>query len=155
MHEVEAVGARGAGEAIDVGDVGRAGKVVRGGVEGARKSNIVKASTPAILAAIKALNFPYLNVPSSKVAWEAHAATSLSSHIDHHAALGDYSTDIVVLAKERLPGLRIVSTSNLAAEIVELTTCADDIPGSTVGQPKHIQYLRPEYSPSSFHVSAH
>jgi hypothetical protein len=65
MHELEAVGARGAGEAIEVGDVGRAGKVVRGGVEGARKSNIVKASTPAILAAIKALSLPYLNVPGS------------------------------------------------------------------------------------------
>jgi hypothetical protein len=60
-----------------------------------------------------------------------------------------------VVAKERLPGLRIVSTSNLAAEIVEIMTCADDIPGSTVGQPKHVQHLHPEYSPISFHVSAH
>jgi len=62
---------------------------------------------------------------------------------------------VVVRAKERLQGLRIVSTSELGAEIVEITTRVDDVPGSTVGQPKRVQHLRPEYSPISFHVSAH
>jgi hypothetical protein len=104
VEEVEAFGARGAGEAIEVGDtveagdiaragkvvwvfgvagveetgkaevlVGaveevearRAGKVVRGGAAGARKSNIVKASAAAILAAIQPLSLPYLNVCGS------------------------------------------------------------------------------------------
>jgi len=75
--------------------------------------------------------------------------------LDHHAALGDYSTDMVVRAKERLQGLSIISTSELGAEILEITTCEDDLPGSTVGQPKRVQHLRPEYSPILFHVSAH
>jgi len=65
VEEVEAVGARGAGEAIEVGDVARAGKVVRGGAAGARKSNIVKASAAAILAAIQPLSLPYSNVRGS------------------------------------------------------------------------------------------
>jgi len=59
VEEVEAVGASGTGEAIEVGDVARAGKVVRGGVAGARKSNIVKASAAPILAAIQPLSLPY------------------------------------------------------------------------------------------------
>jgi hypothetical protein len=75
--------------------------------------------------------------------------------LDHHAALGDYSTDVVVRAKERLQGLRIVSTSELGAEIVKITTRVHDVPGSTVGQPKPVQHLPPDYSPISFHVSAH
>jgi hypothetical protein len=64
VQEVEAVGARGAGEAIEVGDaveagdITRAKKIVRGGVAGARKSNIVKASAAAILAVIQPLSLP-------------------------------------------------------------------------------------------------
>ena len=54
MGEVEAVGARGAGETF-----------IAGGEVGARKSNIVKASTAAILAAIQPLSLPYSNVHSS------------------------------------------------------------------------------------------
>jgi hypothetical protein len=71
VEEVKAVGARGPGEAIEVGDaveardIARAGKVVRGGAAGARKSNIVKASAAAILAAIQPLSLPYSNVRSS------------------------------------------------------------------------------------------
>jgi hypothetical protein len=71
VEEVEAVGARGAGEAIEVGDaveagdIARAGKVVRGGAAGARKSNIVKDSAAAILAAIQPLSLPYSNVHGS------------------------------------------------------------------------------------------
>jgi len=75
--------------------------------------------------------------------------------LNHHAALGDYSTDVVVRAKERLQGVRIVSTSELGAEIIDRTTRVDDVPGSTVGQPKRVQHLRPEYSPILFHVSVH
>jgi hypothetical protein len=62
---------------------------------------------------------------------------------------------IVERAEERLQGLLIVSTSELGAGIVEIMTHIDDIPGSSVGQPKRDQHLRPEYSPISFHVSAH
>jgi len=54
VAEVEGVGGRGAGEAIDVGD---AVEVVWGGAAAARKSNIVKASGATILAAIQALSF--------------------------------------------------------------------------------------------------
>jgi hypothetical protein len=69
--------------------------------------------------------------------------------------LSDYSTDVVVCAKERLQGLHIVSGSELGAEIVNTTTRVGDILGSTFGQPKRVQHLRPEYSPISFHVSVH
>jgi hypothetical protein len=73
VEQVEAVGARGAGEVIEVRDadaveardIARAGKVVSGGASGARKSNIVKASAGAILAAIQPLSLPYSNVRSS------------------------------------------------------------------------------------------
>jgi hypothetical protein len=54
VGEVDAVGARGAGETI-----------VAGGEVGARNSNIVKASTAAILAAIQPLSLPYSNVRGS------------------------------------------------------------------------------------------
>ena len=37
--------------------------------------------------------------------------------VDHHAVLGDYYTVVVVGANERVQGLRIVSTSELGAEI--------------------------------------
>jgi len=36
-----------------------------------------------------------------------------------------------------------------------MTTRVDDVPGSTVGQPKRIQHLHPEHNPISLHVSAH
>jgi hypothetical protein len=75
--------------------------------------------------------------------------------LDQHAALSDNTADVVIHAKERLQGLRIVSTSELGPELVEIMTCVDDIPGSTVGQPKCIQQACPEYSSISFHVSAH
>jgi len=75
--------------------------------------------------------------------------------LDHHAALGDSSTDIVIRAKERLQGLSIVSTSELCAEILEIMTGVDEVPGSNVGQLKPVQQIRSEYSPISFHVSAH
>jgi len=75
--------------------------------------------------------------------------------LDHHAALSDYSTDVVVCAKERLQGFRIVSTSELCTKILQILRCVDNVPGSTVGQPKRVQHLCPEYSPIWFHVSAH
>jgi len=84
VGEVEAVVARGAGEAIEVGagEVARAvglieymeagevggavGEVkVVGIAAGARKSNIVKASAAAILAAIQPMSLPYSNVRGS------------------------------------------------------------------------------------------
>jgi hypothetical protein len=61
VDEVEAVGARGAGEPMEVGDgveagdIATAGKVVGAGAAGGRKSNIVKASAAAILATIQPL----------------------------------------------------------------------------------------------------
>ena len=168
VEKVEAVGARGTGEAIEVEDNARAGEVVRGGVAGARKSNIVKASAAAILATIQPLSLSYSNVRGSN-----RIETKLSDclppkslgkctqqHLcplilDYHAALGDYSTDIVVHAAEELRGLHIFSTSDLGADILMITTCVDDVPGSTVGHPKRVQHLHPEYSPTSFHVSTH
>jgi hypothetical protein len=54
MGEIEAVGARGAGETV-----------VAGGEVGARNSNIVKASTGAILAVIQPLSLPYSKVRCS------------------------------------------------------------------------------------------
>ena len=72
VEEVEAVGARGAGEVIEVrdaveaGDIARAEKVVRGCAAGAGKSNIVKASTAAILAAIQPMSLRYSNVCGSR-----------------------------------------------------------------------------------------
>jgi len=84
VGEVEAVVARGAGEAIEVGagEVARAVELIEymeagevggavgeikvvGIAAGARKSNIVKASAAAILAAIQPLSLPYSNVPGS------------------------------------------------------------------------------------------
>ena len=65
VDEVEAIGARGTGEAIEVVDAARAGQVVRGGAAGARKSNIFKSSAAVILAAIQPLSFPYSNICSS------------------------------------------------------------------------------------------
>jgi len=73
--------------------------------------------------------------------------------LDHHAALGDYSTDIVIHAKERLQGLHIVWTSNLGTEILKITMCVYDVQGSTISQPRPVQQLRPESSPILFHVS--
>jgi len=55
-EEVHAVRARGAGEAIEVGDVARARKVIRGGGAGAKKSNIVKATAAVILAVIQPIS---------------------------------------------------------------------------------------------------
>jgi hypothetical protein len=75
--------------------------------------------------------------------------------LDQHAALGDYSTDVVIRAKERLQGLRIVSTSELGAEILQILTCVDKGIGPAIGIPKRIQHLLPGYSPISFHVSAY
>jgi len=51
--------------AVEEVEARRAGKVVRGGEAGARKSNIVKASAAAILAAIQPLSLPYSNVRGS------------------------------------------------------------------------------------------
>jgi hypothetical protein len=82
VGEVEAVVARDAGEAIEVGDVVEAGELIEymeagevggavgevkvvGIAAGARKSNIVKASAAAILAAIQPLSLPYSNVRGS------------------------------------------------------------------------------------------
>jgi hypothetical protein len=75
--------------------------------------------------------------------------------LDHHAALGDYSTAIVGRAKDRLQGLHIISTSELGAEILKTTKLVHDVPGSTVSRPKRVQNVRPEYRPSSFHVSVY
>jgi hypothetical protein len=75
--------------------------------------------------------------------------------LDHHATLGDYSTYVVVRAEERLHGLCTVLASELGAEIVEIMTGVDGIPGSNVGQLKRVQYLQPELSLISIHVSVH
>jgi hypothetical protein len=47
VEEVEAVGARGTGEAIEVGDVARAGKVVRGAEEAIEVGDAVEAGDVA------------------------------------------------------------------------------------------------------------
>jgi len=75
--------------------------------------------------------------------------------LQHHAVLGDYSTDVVICAKERLQVPHIVSTQELGAGILEIIPHVDEVPGSTVGQPRHVQHLHPEYSPISFYVSMH
>jgi hypothetical protein len=62
---------------------------------------------------------------------------------------------MVERAEKPLEGFRLIKTSEFGAEIVEITTRADDVLGSTVGQPKRIPHLRSEYSPISLHVSAH
>jgi hypothetical protein len=49
----------------------------------------------------------------------------------------------------------MVSMSALGAEILMITTRVDDVPGSTVSQPKCVQHLQPEFSPISFHLSTH
>jgi len=62
VEEVEAVGARGTGaaievgDAVDAGDIASAGKVVMGGGAGATKYNIVTATAATILAATQHLH---------------------------------------------------------------------------------------------------
>ena len=46
------------------------------------------------------------------------------------------------------------STAELGAEIIEITTDVDDVPGSTVRLPNRIQHLRSVYSPMLLDVSA-
>jgi len=98
VGEVEAIVARGAGEAIEVrdaveaGDMARAGKVVRGAAAGARNSNIVKASTAAILAAIQPLSLPYSNVRGSSGLRPSLVITFLQSR------LGSARSNISVLS---------------------------------------------------------
>jgi len=75
--------------------------------------------------------------------------------LDHHAALGDYSTGIVIRAKETLQRLCIVSTSELGAEIPQILTCVDKEIGPAIGIPKCIQHLRLECSPVSALITAH
>jgi len=74
---------------------------------------------------------------------------------------------VVVRAKERLEGFRLIKTSEFCmvttsmavsqgrTELLEILTRIDERISLTVGMPKHAQHLCPEYSPISFHVSAH
>jgi hypothetical protein len=61
--------------------------------------------------------------------------------LDDHAALGDYSTDVVVRAKERLQGRHIISTSKLSPKILLILACVDKEIGPAIGIPKRIQHL--------------
>jgi len=81
VGEVEAVGARGAGETV-----------VAGGEVGARNSNIVKASTAAILAVIQPLSLPYSKVRGSSRLRPSLLITFLQSH------LGSACSNISVLS---------------------------------------------------------
>ena len=92
VDEFEAIGGRGTGETIEVGDVARAGKAVMGGVAGARISNIVKASAAAIVAAIQPLSFMYSNVCGSSGLIRSLAIAFLLSH------LGSALSNIFVLS---------------------------------------------------------
>jgi len=62
---------------------------------------------------------------------------------------------VVVRAKERLQGLRIVSTSELGAEILQILTCVDKGIGPAISIPKRIQHLLLECSPVSALITAH
>jgi hypothetical protein len=85
---VGAVGEVEVRDTVEAGDIARAGKVVRGGAAGARKSNIVKASGAATLAAIQPLSLPYSNVhglsgfrPSLEIAFLQSRLGSACSNI--------------------------------------------------------------------------
>ena len=75
--------------------------------------------------------------------------------LNHHAALGDYSTDVVVHAKERLQGLRIISTSKLCTKILQTLTCVDRGIGPAIVMPNRIQHLLLECSPVSAPITTH
>jgi hypothetical protein len=48
-----------------------------------------------------------------------------------------------------------MAVSQGRTELLEILTRIDERISLTVGMPTHAQHLRPEYSPISFHVSAH
>jgi len=75
--------------------------------------------------------------------------------LDHHAGLGDYSTDVVVRAKERLQRLRNFLTSELGTEIHHILMCVDKEIGLAIGKPKRIQHLFLECSTVSALITAH